>query len=89
MKSHFSYEKIRLENMQGLITKRATFAYELSKRPKEEAGKGMFGKLTSLFGERAEYVDTPSANYETLNNQVGYYNNQLLQESVRCVEVMI
>lgn len=84
MKSHFAYEKIRLENMQGLINKRATFASELAKCPKEE-GKGMFGKLTSIFGEKAEYVDTPSSNYETLNNQVGYFNNQLLQESVRCI----
>jgi hypothetical protein len=39
----------------------------------------MFGKLTSIFGDKTEYVDTPSSNYETLNNQVGYYNNQLLQ----------
>ena len=36
MMSHFSYEKLRLENMQGLITKRATFAGELAKRPKDE-----------------------------------------------------
>jgi hypothetical protein len=34
-------------------------------------------------------VDTPSTNYETLYNQVGYYNNQLLQESIRCIEGMI
>lgn len=49
----------------------------------------MFGKLTSIFGDKTEYVDTPSSNYETLNNQVGYYNNQLLQQSIRCIEVMI
>ena len=49
----------------------------------------MFGKFTSLFGDKTEYVDTPSGNYETLNNQVGYYNNQLLRESVRCIEGMI
>ena len=49
----------------------------------------MFGKLTSIFGEKAESVDIPSSNYETLSNQVGYYNNQLLQESVRFIEVMI
>ncbi len=49
----------------------------------------MFGKLASIFGEKAESVDIPSSNYETLNNQVGYYNKQLLQESVRCVEGMI
>lgn len=34
-------------------------------------------------------MDSPSANYETLNNQVGFYNNQLLRESVRCVEGII
>lgn len=36
MKSHFSYEKLRLDNMQNLITKRTTFATEFSKRPKDE-----------------------------------------------------
>lgn len=85
MQSHFAYEKDRLDNMQSLIAKRVLFANELSKRSKEEEGKGMFGKIASFFGEKAEYVDTPSSNYETLNNQVGYYNNQLLRESVRCV----
>jgi len=75
--------------MQNLITKRATFASELSKRTKEDDGKGMFGKLTSLFGEKNEYVDAPSSNYDILNSQVGYYNNQLLQESIRCIEGMI
>jgi hypothetical protein len=49
----------------------------------------MFGKIASFFGERAETVDSPSANYDTLNNQVGFYNNQLLRESVRCVEGII
>jgi hypothetical protein len=49
----------------------------------------MFGKIASFFGEKIEYVDTPSSNYETLRNQVGYYNNQLLRESVRCIDVMI
>jgi hypothetical protein len=51
----------------------------LGKRSKDEESKGMFGKLTSIFGEKAESVDVPSSNYETLSNQVGYYNNQLLQ----------
>lgn len=37
--------------MQGLINKRTTFASELAKCPKEEE-KGMFGKLTSIFGEK-------------------------------------
>jgi hypothetical protein len=39
----------------------------------------MFGKIASFFGERIEYVDTPSSNYEVLYDQVGYYNNQLLR----------
>lgn len=79
MQSHFAYEKDRLDNMQSLIAKRVAFATELGKRSREGDSKGMFGKIASFFGERIEYVDTPSSNYETLSNQVGYYNNQLLR----------
>jgi hypothetical protein len=51
MKSHFSYEKLRLENMQSLITKRNLFATELTKKSKDDDSKGgMFGKLTGMFG---------------------------------------
>ena len=50
MQSHFAYEKDRLDNMQSLIAKRVLFANELAKRPKEEEGKGMFGKIASFFG---------------------------------------
>ena len=49
----------------------------------------MFGKIASFFGEKIDYVDTPSSTYDTLYSQVGYYNNQLLRESVRCIDVMI
>jgi|LakMenE01Jun11ns_1017448.scaffolds.fasta_scaffold7252484_1 hypothetical protein len=49
----------------------------------------MFGKIASFFGEKIEYVDTPSSVYDILYSQVGYYNNQLLRESVRCIDVMI
>lgn len=49
----------------------------------------MLGKIASFFGEKVDYVDTPSSNYETLSIQVGYYNNQLLRESIRCIEVMV
>ena len=64
--------------MQNLISKRNLFATELSKKSKDDDNKGVFGKITGLFGEKSQYADSPSSNYETLNNQVGYYNNQLL-----------
>ena len=54
MTSHFAYEHDRLDNMKGLINKRTQFATELAQRPKDSDGKGMFGKIASFFGERAE-----------------------------------
>jgi hypothetical protein len=40
--------------MQNLIVKRNLFAGELSKRSKDdEGGKGMFGKISSLFGDKS------------------------------------
>lgn len=93
MISHFSYEKDRIDNMQNLINRRNQFVQELGKRqPKQEPG-GMFGKITggvtSLFGEKTESLEIPSSNYEKLYKQVGFYNSQLLNEMIRCVEVMI
>ena len=54
MTSHFAYEHDRLDNMKGLINKRTQFATELAQRPKDSDGKGMFGKIASFFGEKAE-----------------------------------
>ena len=65
--------------MQTLINKRNIFAEKLAQMPKNQSGPGMLGKIASFFGERVEYVETPSSNYETLTGQVGYYNNQLLR----------
>ena len=51
---------------------------------------GVFSKLSSaVFGEKVEYLDTPSANFEILKQQFGYYNHQLFSESVRFFENQI
>lgn len=95
MSSHFAYEKDRIDNLQNLITKRKTFTTELLK-PKHQSpvalndgGGSMFGKIAGLFGEKTENIDIPSTNTQTLKDQVGFYNSQLMKESIRCVEGMI
>ena len=49
----------------------------------------MFGKLVGLFGDKSESIDTPSSDTQTLREQVGFYNSQLMKESIRCMEGMI
>ena len=49
----------------------------------------MFDKFTGLFGDRSESIEIPSNQTETLKEQVGFYNSQLMKESVRTVERMI
>ena len=95
MFSHFAYEKDRIDNIQNLISKRKTFSTEYLKpkhqsdAPKSEAGGSMFGKIAGLFGEKTESLDIPSSETKTLRDQVGFYNSQLMKESIRCVEGMI
>lgn len=70
MFSHFAYERDRVENMQGLITKRKAFAHEFAK-PKhqsqaekpvgESTGTSVFGKIAGLFGEKSESLEIPSS----------------------------
>lgn len=35
-------------------------------------------KITSLFGNKNESLDVPSNNKETLKQQAGFYNSQVL-----------
>lgn len=48
---------------------------------------GVFSKLsTAVFGEKEDYLEVPSAHFETLKQQFGYYNHQLFSETVRFFE---
>ena len=49
----------------------------------------MFGKIASLFGEKSDSLEIPSSHTETLKEQVGFYNSQLMKESIRTIERMI
>lgn len=90
MHSHFAYEKDRIDNMQNLISKRKTYITEYSKPKHQNSGKAeqsgsMFSKISGFFGDKSEAVDTPSNNTQILKEQVGFFNSQLMKESIRCV----
>jgi hypothetical protein len=97
MQAHFSYERDRINNMQTLISKRKIFVMEFAK-PKHQVEKGssggesgipvktsVFAKISNLFGEKGESIDVPSSDTTTLHDQVGFYNSQLMKESIRCI----
>ena len=96
LSDYFAYERIKVENIVGLINRRNEFAIAYEKKSGTVCGylaspqMGVFSKLSSaVFGEKVEYLDTPSANFEILKQQFGYYNHQLFSESVRFFENQI
>ena len=96
LSDYFAYERINVENIVGLINRRNEFAVADEKKSGTACGHlaspqmGVFSKLSSaVFGEKVEYLDTPSANFEPLKQQFGDYNHQLFGESVRFFEDQI
>lgn len=85
-KDYFSYEDLKLKEIKTLIDKRNEFAGVYAKRSVQEikdVSPGVLSKFSSaLFGQKVESVDTPAPNFKEFKNQYGYYNEQMVKQSI-------
>ena len=85
-KDYFSYEDSKLKEIKTLIDKRNEFSNLYAKRSAQEikdVSPGVLSKFSSaLFGQKQESVDSPSSNFKVFKNQYGYYNEQMVKESM-------